>query len=162
MGAQTVHRRAVCLCLRFRGTMVLPLPPGVSRVTVPVPRRTDISWRAVLWRGLLCRCPSCGRGRTLAGYLTVAERCNVCGARFGHLRVDDAAAWLAITLVGAVVFPAIMIAEIGWQPPIAATIGVAVAATAVLVAVLLRLSKGVILAVLWRLDDGHGAGAASQ
>lgn len=124
--------------------------------------RTDIPWRAVLWRGLLCRCPNCGEGRTLAGYLKVAEHCRVCGARFGHLRVDDAAAWLAISLVGAVVFPAIMIAEIGWQPPVAWTVGVAVAATVVLVLVLLRLSKGVILGVLWRLDDGHGGGAAPQ
>lgn len=116
----------------------------------------------VVARGAACRCPACGRGRSLSGYLRVAEACSVCGARFSHLRPDDAAAWLTISVVGLLVFPALMIAEMVWHPPVPLTIAVALAAATALVLALLRPAKGLILAVLWRLDDGHGAGAASQ
>lgn len=124
--------------------------------------RTEVPWHTVLLRGLVCRCPSCGRGRTLRGYLRVAETCAVCHVRFGHLRPDDAAAWLTISIVGTLVFPGLLIAEMGWHPPVPLTIGVALAGSAALVLALLPPSKGLILAVLWRLDDGHGGGAADQ
>lgn len=124
--------------------------------------RTEVPWHTVLLRGLVCRCPSCGRGATLRGYLRVAEACDRCGARFGHLRPDDAAAWLTISIVGALVFPGLLIAEMGWHPPVPLTIGIALAGSAALLLALLRPAKGLILAVLWRLDDGHGGGAADQ
>jgi uncharacterized protein (DUF983 family) len=105
-----------------------------------------------LWRGALCRCPRCGRGRVLHKYLKVREACDVCGARFGHLRVDDGAAWLALSLVGLFVFPALMYAEIVHQPDVTLTIIAAVIATMVLTLILLPISKGIILAVLWGLE----------
>lgn len=105
-----------------------------------------------LLRGSLARCPACGRASVLHHYLKVRETCPACGTRFGHLRVDDGAAWLALSLVGLVVFPALMYAEIVHQPPVAATIAVAVAATALLTLLLLPVSKGLILAVLWGLE----------
>ncbi|EKV32071.1 hypothetical protein C882_3135 [Caenispirillum salinarum AK4] len=105
-----------------------------------------------LWRGARCRCPRCGRGRVLHSYLKVREACAVCGTRFGHLRVDDGAAWLALSLVGLLVFPALMYVEIAHQPDVTLTIIGAVLAALVLTLVLLPVSKGIILAVLWALE----------
>ncbi|SMF58753.1 Uncharacterized conserved protein, DUF983 family [Tistlia consotensis] len=62
-------------------------------------------------RGLLCRCPNCGRGRLLAGYLKQVEACSVCGEPFGHLRSDDAAPWLTILFVGHVTVPLALFVE---------------------------------------------------
>lgn len=56
-------------------------------------------------RGLRLRCPSCGRGRLLAGYLRPAERCAACGEPTGEIRADDAPAWATILLVGHLVSP---------------------------------------------------------
>ena len=35
-------------------------------------------WPAML-RGLRCRCPNCGKGALLRGYLTVRDACPACG-----------------------------------------------------------------------------------
>lgn len=105
-----------------------------------------------LWRGARCRCPRCGRGPVLRNYLKVREACPICDARFGHLRVDDGAAWLALSLVGLLVFPALMYAEIVHRPDVTLTIVAAVLATLVLTLILLPVSKGIILAVLWTLE----------
>lgn len=88
----------------------------------------------------------------LHGYLKVREACHHCGARFGHLRVDDGAAWLALSLVGLVIFPALMYVEIVYHLDVAPTIIGAVLATLLLTLILLPISKGIILAVLWALE----------
>ena len=36
------------------------------------------TWAAIK-RGLIRRCPACGKGRLFAGYLSVAENCPDCG-----------------------------------------------------------------------------------
>lgn len=63
------------------------------------------------WRGLLGRCPNCGRGRLLAGYLKQVERCPNCGEAYGHIRSDDAAPWLTILLVGHILMPVVLAVE---------------------------------------------------
>lgn len=105
-----------------------------------------------LLRGSVGRCPACGQGWVLHSYLKVRDACPACGTSYGHLRVDDGAAWLALSLVGLVLFPALMYAEIVHQPPIPLTIGVALVATLVLTLLFLPMSKGLILAVLWGLE----------
>lgn len=53
-----------------------------------------------MWRGLLCKCPHCGKGRLFKGYLKVADECNVCGEEFSHHRADDLPPYIAIFIVG--------------------------------------------------------------
>ena len=36
--------------------------------------------------GMACRCPRCGRGRLFSGFLTLVEKCEICGL---ELRVAD-------------------------------------------------------------------------
>jgi uncharacterized protein (DUF983 family) len=56
-------------------------------------------------RGLMCRCPACGKGKLFRAYLKQVERCSVCGTRYGHMRADDAPPWLTILVVGHIVVP---------------------------------------------------------
>ena len=56
-------------------------------------------------RGLGLRCPACGKGRLLAGYLRPASGCSECGEPTGDIRADDAPAWATILLVGHIVSP---------------------------------------------------------
>ena len=69
----------------------------------PLPRRD--TWLAIR-RGLRLRCPACGEGKLLRGYLTPAETCTACGEPTGEVRADDAPAWATILLVGHLVSPA--------------------------------------------------------
>lgn len=69
--------------------------------------------RANVWvairRGLRLKCPKCGEGRILAGYLRPADACNVCHEDFSELRADDGPAWATLILVGHLISPAFML-----------------------------------------------------
>ncbi|MGV6850410.1 MAG: DUF983 domain-containing protein, partial [Marinibacterium sp.] len=56
-------------------------------------------WPA-LARGWRRRCPNCGSGALLDGYLSVAPTCNVCREELHHQRADDGPAYLTILIVG--------------------------------------------------------------
>jgi uncharacterized protein (DUF983 family) len=58
-----------------------------------------------LGRGLLGRCPACGKGRIFDGFLKVVEVCSNCGAPLGLARADDAPPYFTILLVGHIVIP---------------------------------------------------------
>ena len=47
-------------------------------------------------RGLLGRCPACGKGKIFNGFLKVVAECTVCGAPLGLARADDAPPRLTI------------------------------------------------------------------
>jgi uncharacterized protein (DUF983 family) len=53
-----------------------------------------------LWRGTLCKCPHCGKGKMFRAYLKVADNCNVCGEELNLHRADDMPPYIAITIVG--------------------------------------------------------------
>src|SRR5262245_32743457 len=55
-----------------------------------------------LTTGLACRCPRCGRGPLYKGYLTIAERCAVCGLDLGKADSGDGPAVFLIFILGAV------------------------------------------------------------
>lgn len=45
--------------------------------------------KPALWRGWRRRCPCCGAGPMLKGYLTVRDVCPVCNEELYHQRADD-------------------------------------------------------------------------
>ena len=47
--------------------------------------------KAIL-NGLLCRCPSCGKGKVFSGYLKVADSCSNCGTKLSSARPEAAPA----------------------------------------------------------------------
>ena len=58
-------------------------------------------------RGWRRRCPNCGNGPLLSGYLKVADHCPVCEQEFRHQRADDGPAYLTILIVGHLMAPCI-------------------------------------------------------
>lgn len=63
----------------------------------------DRSVGQAMWRGTLCRCPHCGKGRLFRAYLKVADQCEVCGEQLNLHRADDLPPYLAITIVGHII-----------------------------------------------------------
>jgi uncharacterized protein (DUF983 family) len=68
-------------------------------------------------RGVLGRCPNCGKGKLFRAYLKVADSCNVCGEELHHQQADDAPAYFVIMLVGHIVVPTVLAVEIAFAPP---------------------------------------------
>jgi uncharacterized protein (DUF983 family) len=56
-----------------------------------------------MWRGALCRCPHCGKGKMFRSYLKVVDHCEICGEELNHHRADDFPPYIAITIVGHII-----------------------------------------------------------
>ena len=54
----------------------------------------------VIKRGLIRRCPQCGKGQIFSGYLNLMPECLECGESFRNIRSDDAAPWATVLFVG--------------------------------------------------------------
>ncbi len=68
--------------------------------------------------GLRCRCPRCGKGPLLKGYLTIRDACPECGLDYGFADPADGPAFFAMTGIGIIGMMAFMWFEFSVQPPI--------------------------------------------
>ena len=84
----------------------MPPSPGVpERVGTPTVKPT---LPIAIGRGLLCRCPGCGKSRLFEGYLRVKSVCQHCHAPLGLARADDAPPYFTIMVTGHLVVPLLM------------------------------------------------------
>ncbi len=68
--------------------------PAADRQLLPALRR---GWRR--------RCPACGSGHLMRGYLALRPTCTVCDEGLHHARADDGPAYLTILIVGHLMAP---------------------------------------------------------
>ncbi|HSR72843.1 MAG TPA: DUF983 domain-containing protein [Kiloniellales bacterium] len=68
--------------------------------------------------GLAGRCPRCGRGALYSGFLTVAERCAVCGLDLRKADSGDGPAVFIIFILGFLVVPLALLTEVWFTPPL--------------------------------------------
>lgn len=117
----------------------------------------DRPLKPALMRGWRRRCPNCGAGPLLRGYLTVRESCPVCGEALHHQRADDGPAYLTILIVGHLMAPVMLyvFTEFRPDPLVGATI-FSVGAVALSLWLLPRL-KGAMVALQWA-KRMHGFG----
>lgn len=105
-------------------------------------------WPA-LRKGLRRRCPNCGTGPLLSGYLTVRDTCPVCREALHHHRADDGPAYLTIMIVGHLMAPLLHIVFTTWRPePLVLFTIFAVGCVGLSLYLLPRL-KGAIVAFQW-------------
>ena len=110
-------------------------------------------------RGLMCRCPACGKGRLLEGYLRVAAECPTCGEDLTPQRADDGPAYLTILIVGHLMAPLLLWVFVAFRPTPLQMIAVFATGTVALSLALLPRLKGMIVAIQWsRRMHGFGAG----
>jgi uncharacterized protein (DUF983 family) len=67
--------------------------------------------------GLAGRCPHCGKGKLFRGFLTLRERCEVCGLDYSFADAGDGPAVFVILFAGLIVVGAALIVEFLYQPP---------------------------------------------
>lgn len=113
-----------------RETIERPLPPA-------------------LLRGWHRRCPNCGGGPMMDGYLKVRPSCASCGEEFHHHRADDMPAWATILIVGHVLVFGLLTVETRFQPPMWVHWSIWPAMTLGLTMWLLPRIKGMVVAFQW-------------
>ncbi len=100
-------------------------------------------------RGWRRRCPNCGSGPLMRGYLTVRDTCPVCSEALHHQRADDGPAYLTILLVGHILGPAMLWIYPAFEPePAMMAAGFSVAAVFLSLYLLPRI-KGAMVAFQW-------------
>ncbi len=120
----------------------------------------DRAVRPAMWRGWKRRCPQCGSGPMLRGYLKVRDDCPVCGEALHHHRADDGPAYLTILIVGHLMAPMIHIVFTRFRPePLVMATLFSVGCVALSLYLLPRL-KGMLVGFQWA-KRMHGFGAAT-
>ena len=114
---------------------------------------TKPSMLSILARGLQRKCPHCGEGEVLSGYVTMVPACAVCFESFAHISADDAPPWLSIIVVGHIMISLVMTIEMNFKFPMLAEAAFMVAMAGALTALLMPVSKGVVIAVLWAVTE---------
>lgn len=126
--------------------------------TTPLTDPAERPLKPALLRGWRRRCPSCGAGPLLRGYLKVRDACPVCGEELHHHRADDGPAYLTILIVGHLLAPLLLITFIKWRPePLVMAVGFTIATVALSLYLLPRL-KGALVALQWA-HRMHGFGS---
>jgi len=119
----------------------------------------DRALRPALLRGWRRRCPNCGAGPMMRGYLKVRDACPVCGEALHHQRADDGPAYLTILIVGHVLAPVLLFVYSNWRPePLLLAVMLSVGTVALSLYLLPRL-KGGLVGLQWA-KRMHGFGSA--
>ncbi len=112
-----------------------------------------------LRRGWRCRCPNCGSGPMLRGYLKVRDSCPVCDEDLRHQRADDGPAYATILIVGHIMAPTILWAFVKYRPDPLVLAAVFSVGTVALSLFLLPRLKGMFVALQWaKRMHGFGGG----
>ena len=117
-----------------------------DRTTSPA----DIPLMTVIRRGLSRRCPKCGEGAVLTGYLTRVSACGSCGEDLSHISADDGPAWATLIVVGHVLAPFLIL--LGRDERLPVWMAVLVLAAMMLAGVWWCLPRltGLFIALIWR------------
>jgi uncharacterized protein (DUF983 family) len=102
-------------------------------------------------RGLVGRCPICGRTKIFRGFLKVVDSCAYCGAKLGLVRADDAPPYFTIFIVGHIVLTSMLILERTESPPLWVHEVIWLPVTLILALVLLRPVKGATVGLMLKL-----------
>jgi uncharacterized protein (DUF983 family) len=100
-------------------------------------------------RGFRRRCPRCGEGRLVSGYLTMRERCERCGLGFEPYRADDAPAYFTILVVGHFIVAGVLLTEEFFHPESWLQMAIWLPMTLVATLLLLPFVKGAVIAAIW-------------
>jgi uncharacterized protein (DUF983 family) len=107
--------------------------------------------RQAFVRGLMQRCPNCGKGDLFRAYLKQVDSCTECGERLSEIRADDGPAWATVMVAGHIVVALLLIVESAIVLPIWLSIGGFIALSLVLVLALLQRAKGAFIGMIWSM-----------
>lgn len=103
-------------------------------------------------RGLLGRCPSCGKSHLFNGFLKVRDACESCGAPLGLARADDAPPYLTILIVAHLLVPGMFMVDRAYTPEVWLMTAIFVPAATALCLGLLRPIKGGVVGIMMKLN----------
>jgi uncharacterized protein (DUF983 family) len=126
-----------------------PWQPNKSATPNPWPHP---SMATAIGRGLLGRCPACGKSHLFNGYLRVVAECTHCSAPLALARADDAPPYFTILITGHIVVPLMFMVDRMGEPPIWVMSAIFLPLTFFLALGLLRPIKGGTVGLMLNLN----------
>ena len=105
--------------------------------------------KRAMWAGWRRKCPACGDGQLMGGYLQVNDTCPECGTELHHHRADDGPAYLTILFVGHLMAPLLLIVFEVWRPQPLVLFAIFAVGTVALSLYLLPRLKGAMVGLQW-------------
>lgn len=121
----------------------------------------NLLWKQAMLRGARRRCPRCGEGRLFTGYTRVADACSECGLDFTGQRADDAPPYFTILVVGHIVVPLALAAQIAFHAPLWLQFAIWMPVVIASAGWLLPVCKGGLIGLQWA-NKMHGFGSEPE
>ena len=106
--------------------------------------------------GLRGRCPRCGEGALFSGILSVKPKCGVCGLDNAFADAGDGPAVFVIMIIGFIVVGLALWLEVNYSPALWVHLLLWIPLSTVLTFVLLRIAKGILIALQFRNKAAEG------
>ena len=100
--------------------------------------------------GLAGRCPRCGEGRLITGFLTIPPQCESCGLDYKFADAGDGPAVFVTLFAGFVVLGLALWTELKFEPPMWVHLVIFLPLTLVVCLGMLRPLKGILVALQYR------------
>lgn len=123
----------------------------------PGVENTRRAWPAMR-RGLLGRCPRCGKGHLFPVFLEQHEHCPACGEPLGGYNVGLLLPFFIVMVVAHVIILVMLAMEVSGRASPLVYLAVLVPLSIVVPLAMLRPAKGAIIGILWarQLSDEQG------
>ncbi|HEY0291668.1 MAG TPA: DUF983 domain-containing protein [Hansschlegelia sp.] len=106
--------------------------------------------------GVCGRCPACGRGKLFTGYIEVRPACDVCGQDFAFADSGDGPAVFVMLIAGFMAMGFVLWFEFTYEPPFWVHLVVSLPVVLLVCLALLRIFKGLLIALQHRNDAAEG------
>ncbi|HVO02797.1 MAG TPA: DUF983 domain-containing protein [Candidatus Cybelea sp.] len=113
-------------------------------------------YRSPVASGLACRCPRCGQGKLLTGFLKPAATCSNCGLDLRPEEVGDGPIAFVILVWGAIVVALAFWIEFTFSPPDWLLYLILIPVVLIGGVALMRPAKGVLIALHLQHRAGEG------
>jgi uncharacterized protein (DUF983 family) len=105
-----------------------------------------------LKRGLARRCPNCGKGLLLRGFLTIRSPCEVCGNDNSIYPSDDFPPYLTVFIAGHVIVTLFIWTDNVYEPPLWVEFAIWLPVTILMCLALLPFMKGAAVGLCWAMN----------
>lgn len=102
-----------------------------------------------LFRGLIGRCPHCGKGKMFYQYLKVNDACPACGHDLDQYPSDDGPAYFTILIVGHLVVAPLLVLSFIWRASLWIVVPGTVIPLAIITLAVLPRIKGAVVGALY-------------
>lgn len=106
--------------------------------------------------GIRCRCPRCGEGKLLQGFLDIRPRCEACGLDYTFADAGDGPAVFVILVAGFIVVGCALAVELLYEPPLWLHAVLWLPLILIVTLLPLRALKGLLIALQYRNKAAEG------